>query len=408
MSIAIVGAGVAGLSALVGARSAGASADVYSHRPGASRLVAGLWDVATDLARSPLDGRPIREDVARLAAERPAHPYARMTGAESAIVEAHERVLEELGGFPQFSLDSHGPLAVTDLGLARRAATIDRAIFDLAGVDRGIVAVLAFPFFRDHDARFIAASLNEILAERSDLRFVAIDVDFLSRRTDAILFPLEIAKLLDGPAARDRMVRDVTRAIAGHHLAGAIFPPLLGVETDLAAFLRDRLSLAVGEIATPLASVQAHRFSRASRAAIDRLAAAYREEEVIAVEAGERSVTVRTHAAEREYDAVVLASGKILSGGVVRDAEGFIEPLTRSRARATSPHAVGVDYDADLRLCDRDAVLSPRLFVAGTLLSGVDPRDGSGLGCAATTGYLAGKNAALAEARDHEALTAAR
>lgn len=396
MSIAIVGAGAAGVSALAAARARGVEADLYQHRPGASRLTAGLWDLATDLSRPALEPRTVRDDLSRFVERRPDHPLARLADRDARVAEAQRALLAELDVFRPFELDDRAALAVTDLGLLRRTATVDRAVFDLSAFDGGIVAVLGFPFFRDHDAHFVAASLNELAAERSDLRFVAIDVDFLSRRTDAIMYPLEIAKLLDGRAARDRMVRDVTRAMAGHHLAGALFPPLLGVETDLAAFLRERLSIEVGEIATPLASVQAHRVARALRATSERLARARYDEEVIAIEPAAGSVLVRTKNAEREYGAAILATGKILTGGVVRTADGWIEPLTATAARATSVESVGVAFDGELLLCGGDGPRSPRLFAAGSILAGCDPRDGAGLGAAATTGWVAGCNAARA------------
>jgi len=77
------------------------------------------------------------------------------------------------------------------------------------------------------------------------------------------------------------------------------------------------------------------------------------------------------------------------------------QPLTMRDRRAPQPLlSAGLRADASLRpLDERGRPVHPRLFVAGAVLGGHEQAtDGTGLGVAILTGYLAGR-AAAAEGR---------
>ena len=111
-----------------------------------------------------------------------------------------------------------------------------------------------------------------------------------------------------------------------------------------------------------------------------------------------------------------MASGRFLAGGLKRDgialetvfglpidADGswvddeFIGNFTSDRPEAR--HAIfraGLAYDSALRPKRKDHRLAAaNLFAAGSILGGYDPaKDGSGMGVAILTGYLAGEHVA--------------
>ena len=64
--------------------------------------------------------------------------------------------------------------------------------------------------------------------------------------------------------------------------------------------------------------------------------------------------------------------------------------------RASPASRAGVATDDAHRALDRDGTpRAPDLYACGALLAGHDPaHDGTGLGCATTTGWLAGRSAA--------------
>ncbi|HEX8907879.1 MAG TPA: anaerobic glycerol-3-phosphate dehydrogenase subunit B, partial [Anaeromyxobacteraceae bacterium] len=117
----------------------------------------------------------------------------------------------------------------------------------------------------------------------------------------------------------------------------------------------------------------------------------------------------------------VLATGRFVGGGIVRRGQ-LLEPLlgipvqateagvsgtqlvtrpaasltVRSRREAQPLLAAGVGIDRLLRpLSAAGAAVHPRLFAAGAVLGGHEvAADGTGLGVAVLTGYLAGRAAA--------------
>ncbi|MDQ3037508.1 MAG: hypothetical protein M3Y87_34255, partial [Myxococcota bacterium] len=125
--------------------------------------------------------------------------------------------------------------------------------------------------------------------------------------------------------------------------------------------------------------------------------------------------------------ALVLATGKHVGGGIAVEhgepretlaglpiwSEGAPLPLASS-GRGRDPRALfgddpfspgagfamGVGWDELLRPLDaHGSVASRALFACGALLDGASSSDGTGLGVAATTGWLAGRNAAARAGR---------
>lgn len=429
--VLVIGAGVAGLAAALSARDAGANVLVLDAHAGASALAGGAWDVATDVGAAPRDvfrpPRSLEQALVARAREDLHHPYA-MLGMDvvDAVRDAHARVLGALAIYRPLDLRSTGVLLATDLGLPRRAATAQQAVLALDGARGGAIAVGVLRGYRYTDCAFLAASLADLadLAD-DDRRFGALELEFFRRREDALLHPHELAALADTVDGRARLTQTLTRAVAGAQHDAVLLPPVLGLRTDdLAAELLAKLGVPVGEFVAPLAGPQGLRLVRRIDAALRESACERRSARVRAiVPRAEGTTVVLEDGEELRAKAIVLATGKHTSGGLVMRGGELREPLAdlpvwvdgRLLALASSSAGrdparlfgenpfvggpgfrAGVAFDERFRALDRAGrACAADLLVCGGLLAGHDPaRDGTGLGCAATTGWLAGRHAA--------------
>jgi anaerobic glycerol-3-phosphate dehydrogenase len=429
--VVVIGAGVAGLSAALAARDAGAAVTVVDAHAGASALTGGAWDVATDVHAGPEDvfrpPRSLAQELVARARRDPHHPYALFgAGLLEAVEAAHARVLPALGIYRPLDLRGTGVLVATDLGLCRRAATAQHAVLDLGPLRGETIAVAVLRAYRGCDAAFAAASLADLadLAD-DDRRFGAVDVEFFRRREDALLHPHELAALCDGADGRGRLVETLRRAVAGAAYAGILVPPMLGITNDSHPVeLREALGVPVGESVAALAGPQGLRLRRRVEAALAEAGVTRRRARVRRVEARPGGLAVRFEEGESlRPRAVVLATGKLVAGGVAAEGPDLVEPLAGlplyldgrplplpSSARGRDPvvfygddpfvggpgFRVGIGVDTSFRaLGPGGEPHAAGLFACGAVLSGTDPsRDGTGLGLCATTGWAAGRAAA--------------
>jgi glycerol-3-phosphate dehydrogenase subunit B len=426
--VVVVGAGIAGLAAALAAKAEGARVTVLDGHPGASTLAGGVWDLAA--SRTPADDaffdvRSSAHALVDVVRARPTHPLAPLGEALRTVAfEAHRAVLDALAIYAPLELDRPRALVVTDAGLVRRTATAQRGVLDLSELPTGRVAVATFPAARAHDGAFVAASLSELVVRAGDARrFCAVEVEMLRRGRDVWLHPHEAGALFDDDRARDRLVRALARALGGMSFDAVLIPPLLGEHDDTAwARVRAALALPIGEWASSLAGPQSARLVRALTRAFARSGAHYERSRVRAARASERELAVETERTTHKAGALVLATGRHLAGGL-SFAEGVPrEPLFdlpafvdgAPVAASPDPRALfgddpfddapgfraGVGVDAEMRVLERVGVARPGLFAAGSVLAGVPVvGEGGGLGVAAITGWIAGRNAARHAAR---------
>ncbi|MFW6049790.1 MAG: FAD-binding protein [Myxococcota bacterium] len=425
--VVVVGAGAAGLAAALAARRAGAAVLVLESAAGGTALAPGAWDVAPVLHPDELfrPRHPLAERIRAVARARSAHPYAVLDDPVARVAEAHEAVLPVLGGYRPLDLDGPGVLAVSELGLPRRVATCQQEVLaadPASDVPLGVVDPGGYPGW---DAAFVAASITEAAgAAGSPLRATAVRAPVLDPAADAVRHPHELAAMADGDRGRQRLV-DALRSAAGTADVGSLLlPPLLGVATDAGEAVRRALGRGVGEALGALATPQALRLDRRLRAALERAGADVRYAPVGRVRGDGPAVRVElAEGSTVSAAAVVLATGKHLGGGLAVSGGDVREPLADLPLRRDGDlgplpssldgpdpveqfgtdwwaggvgFSLGVGYDAELRALGRRGERAVEgLFVAGALLDGFDPaRDGTGLGCCVTTGFVAGGGAA--------------
>jgi len=398
--VAVVGGGMAGACAALAAREAGADVLLIARAPGATAVSSG----AVDMASGPASIYENALDIARNG-----HPYALICDLRGAIDDAlsllrrHLPLLRGAGDGSATNL-----LLPTPLGRIKQAALAQESIADLRAFPANArLGVAALSGAQAVEARLVAAGL----------RAAVLELDFYRQRADAQKQIPEMAADID--RRRGEFAESIRRA-AGD--VTHVLVPTVGLEGAHA-----ELSAAAGrpvfELLGAPPSVPGLRLQRAIDAALEK--AGVRRTQGVAEKAlsGTLQVVRGVECEPVEAKAVVLASGRFLGGGIRCDpstgelsetalglpawagarrklAALMNEELFAMRAAGRHPGmAAGLRAGAHLRALDaegRPAMAGGApVFAAGAALGGYDPARGEGgLGVAAVTGALAGREAA--------------
>jgi glycerol-3-phosphate dehydrogenase subunit B len=418
--VLVLGGGMAGAVAALAAREAGARTVLVRRAPGATALSSGAISVAADPAAAP--GAPLSagagplEAAARLAAARPYHPYA-AAGVER-LAEALDFAARQLGDLLAPRLE-RARLLATPLGGAVPVALCQRPMEagDLLAV-RGRLAVAGFRGHLGFDAAAVAAGLARYAARGGpETDAIAVELPDLVRPAAR---PHELARALEAPGAAEALGAAIRAALPAG-AGAALLPPVLGL--DPRARVAERAAAAAGvPVAETLSDVPSVPGLRLQRAIDERLSAVG----VVVVGAAVAAARgpgepVRAGGRDLHAGSWVLATGRFIGGGIARRgalvetvlglpvqaAEGGeagvhlaarpAASLTVRERRAPQPLlSAGVRVDGALRpLDERGRPVHSRLFAAGAVIGGHEQAtDGTGLGVAILTGWLAGRAAA--------------
>jgi len=441
----VVGGGLAGACAARVLAARGVATTLVRAGPGATALCAGSVDVAgasPDPAglpwRDPVRAEPLSpaERLAFALHSRPAHPYGVLfperDGARAAA--AVKEAAAELDAWLRPSgLGVEGGLDATRLlagvrGAVRVAdlARSEVAVGDLGRAER--VVLVDWPGLAGYDARAAARMLAADLAALGLLpRPVRVERPALPEPwLDAGARPAALAARLDDPAAGAELAAAL-RGLGGPGTA-LLLPPILGLDRT-GALLGELRAAAGGPVAellgAPPWSPAGPRLDRALLAGLEAAGVAVVTARVRRLElaAGRvRAVELEEEAQPLPADAVVLATGRFVGGGIREREDRLEEPLlglplydtAGRRVDATPPRrqvdpdparpqplfAAGVRTDGRLRPLGPDArPAAANLVAAGDLVGGFDPAvQRTGLGFALLSGLRAGEEAArLAE-----------
>jgi glycerol-3-phosphate dehydrogenase subunit B len=442
VSVTVVGAGLAGAAAALTLAESGARVRLVADAPGATALVAGTLDVAgaspgipTLPWRDPLRGHVLlpRERLALHRRGAASHPYAQLFGggeeAERAEREVEAALVRLAGWLAPAGLAVAGSLAVNRLlpsvpGTLRIA---DYALGPAAGADvlsAAELAVVDLPALEGWDARALARTLAHELDSlglpKLPLRIVHPALpDALAGEKS----PARLAARLDAAAARAAFA-DSARSLGAPGRV-LLYPPVLGIDASgpLVAALEVASGARVGEaLSFPPFAPSGLRLQRALDAAlasggVERVRARVRS---VAATEPDRLGLALADGRTLDADAVVLATGRFVGGGLEAGPEAVREallglplydgdgrrvdgvPAWRSARKGYGNeqplYAAGVRTDRRLRpLGSHGRPQHARLFAAGDLLGGFDPsRERTGLGVALLSGIQAGRAAAEA------------
>jgi glycerol-3-phosphate dehydrogenase subunit B len=447
VDVVVIGGGAAGLMAGASARAQGASVLVVKHADGATAMSSGAVDVAdADRALVPSSTADafatsdVRIAMERLVKERPRHPYARIGEVGRARLDEALALFGSLArGVPLVKrADGKNLVVVSALGTTKRtalaSAAVDLSAKDVLASPIAIVAPQALAGFDAVDVRRTLSYIGSLTGRALEIVELIVEHPFKG----APATPLDFSRKLDVHAdERDRLVDAIVEAVrtenasreSGSKIGVILLPVPLGVMSAESArrAIEERTATKTGELLSVGLGAPGLRLSEALEAG-----ARERDVEIVrgrAIGATEHANRVQSVNVDRfgvvravHTGAVVLASGRFLSGGftdegIARDTvfglpvvtdgvpidDRFIGDLVG--ARPSAEHAIlraGLVVDEMLRPRTRDGALAAlNLFAAGSVIEGYDPaRDGSGLGVALLTGFLAGEAAARAARLD--------
>jgi anaerobic glycerol-3-phosphate dehydrogenase len=372
---------MAGFMAALAAIEHGARARLISRAPGATALYAGGMEIVTE-------GREVRA----LAAAQPYHPLVRIGLNEFELVSLLDEVCARL----KTTLDRAGLSLVgswrqtgwfADVhGGVRPAQLVPKTVFpgELSALQGKRVVVVGVSSVGEYDALEVASALDEV-GVRAIPVTVGMDLPAGASLTD----------LFGRPAPT---IEETADAIA--------FPP--GLED---------LPPSGFELLAAVPSPHGWRLQRALEAALEAIGIGFVHGEVDGVRANGRWVeAVLTPSHELHADRFVLATGRFLGGGLVKERE-VREPVFNlgvfhegrrvdrewpfwlqhlERQSPTSAFRTGLLTDERLRPLNWEGeVAYENLHAAGAILGGYDYARGFGFGVPILTGWLAGRWAAI-------------
>lgn len=359
MRIAVVGGGIAGLSAAWAARRAGADVTVLFDRPGASALYSGALDVSS-----------WEQD--RLDAPIPAGVIALATA------------------FDAWSLGTRSCRVATYEGVLRPARGADVALLDLAPLAGRAVAVADCPIDGWDGVAMARALGASRWATETRTRFAASRVVGAVDPSEARGSSFDVAALHD---TEERVARlagclDTAERDADAWLLG----PWLGTEPGSAERLRALLGKACGETTSPPGGPAGARFEAARDALFSNTGVHVRREHVTALDRrGGRfhpigAVDGSLTAKDAGFDAAIVAIGGMVGGGVRLTQGGFELSIAASLSVGLDGRAVGSPsslYGLDVggkgvSVLERVGLLAdgaaargaPGIFVAGDCVEG--------------------------------------
>lgn len=420
--VTIVGSGIAAIAAAIEASAKGASVTLVRGRPGATALSSGAWDIAGDPARYPdlkwHEGRPAGDCLRELVRRRPQHPYALLSQNESCgeiapfLEQAINRVSSALdlrlrGGIGKKMLLIHPLGGVKSTSFASPNLAVGN-FFEMREARLLIVGFRGLPQF---SAGQVGLLLGEVHRRQGFPYLTQIRTTEIAGLPPAIS-PIALAGRLDDDRSIETLYHLLLREAEKNGATHIALPPVIGIrKTDhILSRLREGSGLAWFESLGLPPSLPGLRL----RHAIDRLLEGRRSQWTVVEGEAAGAVTKNRRVTEikgMSIDRLILATGRYLGGGIVRE-RSFREPVldlplfgegvplkevgSMTSERFLDDHplfSAGVRVNRNLQpVGHRGEVLYENLWVAGSLIGGYNPAvQHCGMGVAVGTGTMAGR-----------------
>ncbi len=387
--VAVVGAGLAGMSAAVFAANRGLRV-VQVGNAGALLFASGLLDLLgvhpMAEARGWIDPWAGFEALRR---DLPDHPYTKLAAAQVRAAFGELAATLDEAGLAYTAPGERNHQVLTGVGTVKSTYCLPRTMQPgAAALAAGVPCLLVdFDGLREYSAKALAAGVGGRWPHLRTLRLT-----FPAPGVAGEVYAAHIALALEDRATRERLA-DLIRPHLGDARAVGL-PAVLGITRSAraAADLTEALGVPIFEVPTMPTSVPGLRLKNALERAVaargvdrrvhGRVVAVQRmgDEFALSVAATPAPVALRARA-------VILATGRFMGQGLTADRARVREPLldlhvaqpaTRADWHRTDlfdprGHALnraGVETDDGFRACDgRGAVVHPRLFAVGTILA---------------------------------------
>lgn len=321
--VVVLGAGVAGLAATWAAAQRGAQLRLFDGGVGASCLNPGA-----------IDDRPW-DEVAR------SLEVLSQSANAGPLPDAVRVFVDDLGGWDLPVAGRRLKRLCTVSGRVRVARGADRGLLDLSRLSRGARVLVPRVGRAEWNADLLAKGLtHDAFSQSLGIRFEAVDADLLKHAHEDRISPADLALAHDDAERRAWLIERLREMLQRNGRADAILlGPWLGLDTAQAPVVRRELDLDVGEALDQVGTVAGLRYEIARDRLLHSLNVAIEPvmatrvhhdgtELLVELDHGERVVT----------DAVVLAIGGLVAGGIVydppeRDASTGLAPTGRAPFR---------------------------------------------------------------------------
>lgn len=408
--LAIIGTGMAGMSAAVLASGKGLRVAIAG-LTGEILFSSGLLDF---LAIHPLSAADRWKNpwaaVERLVQEEPNHPYARVSMAQMRSAWTHLLAFLDRWGLPYHRSEAENLRIITSQGTIKTSYCLPITVSaGVLGLERNLPCLIVdIAGLRGFSATQIVQSLQDVWPGLRAMHVVFPETDGMGE-----LYPEMTARAMESAQIRSRFADAVRTGLGDAQVVGV--PAVLGI-SDSTAVLRDleeRLGVPVFEIPGIPPSVPGIRLKETFERALPEMGVcAHFQHRVFNLQADAMGfrLSLGRMAPEKEITArsVLLATGRFFGGGLVAEKHRIreslldlpvVQPLDRSgwhRAdffdtRGHPIHRAGIDVDAAFRpIGPSNDVFHPLLFAAGSILAHQDwIRSKSGVGIAVCTAYAA-------------------
>ncbi len=345
--VVVVGGGLAGTAAAWAAARAGAEVTLVSRGAGASALTSGAVDDAA---------------------------WEQALEAPAALGADLEAFVAALG---VWEVGPARACVATSSGVLRATRGHDRAVLDLASLGRGKVLVPrvdragwdADALARAFDAHPSAFALG--------LRFVAVDAPALLDADWAAASDIDVASHHDDAAALASLAARLRELPGLAAAAGVLLGPWLGAAASCASALVAALGKPAGEVVSPAGGPAGTRLEAACARLVASAGVSSVAGRAVRAEAGR--VTCADGSA-LEADAVVLAVGGLVGGGLALGAAAPLGDDGEPRYETRAPFVLTLDAPAPLRVGGRALVETSAAWgMAGEALAWSTARGGSWL-----------------------------
>jgi glycerol-3-phosphate dehydrogenase subunit B len=406
--LAIVGAGIAGLSAALFAAQKGVET-VLIGETGEILFASGLMDL---LAIHPLEEAGVWDDpwaaIDALRRDIPDHPYARMKTRD--IGAAFDRLLGFLAeqGLPYRRRTGRNVSVLTTMGAVKRTYCVPETAW--GGVraleEKPSCLLVDFDQLRGFSARQIASTLTDRWPR---LRTARIPFPGSTR----IQYAEQLAQALEAPANREILADDIGACLGTARSVG--LPAVLGLYRTGMVFadLQERIGVPLFEIPTLPPSVAGLRLRDAfHRGLVEMGVRLFPHHRVTSARCEQKNnfvldITAPDGGQTIHAGALLLASGRFLGGGLRGDRNGIREtlldlPVHQPEERAAwhrqdfldpRGHPVneaGLVTDDRFRPVGGGEPVHERLFAAGSVLAHQNwMRSKCGVGLSVATAYAA-------------------
>ncbi len=406
--LAVVGSGIAGFAAAIFAANRNiATAQIGN--TGAVAYTTGYLDLLGQLDDAPAAVDDPWQALALLRQSQPDHPLCRMPESDSRRSFSEFTAFLGASGIAYSRVEDCNITALTPVGTVKQTLCVPAtmAAGPRALAEKSPCVIVDFKGLKGFSGRQVVANLRERWPGLHTERLV------FPGMVRGEVYPEVMARALEVPAIREQLAEPLRRAAGDAKILG--LPAILGMHRpDLVRAELERLTgLTIFEIPTLPPSVPGIRLRELFEQALPKHGVTLIPQQKItglAVAADGATLTLRDNYGPISISAraVILATGRFLSGGLEAHPRGIKEhlldlpvsqPSDRSlwyRDRYTDRrghaiHRAGIEVDGHCRPLQRDGKPhSDRLFAAGIILAHQDwIRSRSGAGIAIATAYRA-------------------